>query len=533
MNNTAAASTKRHTRRVRPAVRYIGFILLALLLLVLGSGVALTIVTNGFVHSGAIAHNVYIETVPVGGLTVADAATALERDWVSRLPRAVTLEYPGGSLDLERADLGAQLQVDRAAADAYRIGREGGLLPRIATQLRLRRTPQHVPVPCVVDDEALDAALTEVAAKVNKPPKNAEVTVGGDDEVEVTPHQVGLTVDLEKSRAALLESLKRTDTRTARLVVNERVPAVTSEDLAKLETVLGSFSTEFSSGQVSRTHNLTLATAALDKTVLKPGDVLSVNDIVGERSPGRGYRKAPIFVEGGDLRDDYGGGLCQVATTLFNAALRANMAIVERSQHNRTVKYVPLGLDAMVSYGSIDMRFRNSAQYPVLVLGDVSGETLSFRIIGAKEDDVETKIERSGVATIAPPDKEVKDPELEEGKRKLDKPGWSGGRATAWRMTKINGEWKRTWSDSSYYSPGPNIYHVGTKKKPKKPEELKGDEEADEMSDEPGDDAEPSKAGAEREPARPRAPKPPTRPAPRPRVPSVPTKGSGGAPPSG
>jgi vancomycin resistance protein YoaR len=467
----ALAGTKRWRRIV-------GVVALAIALLLVGTGAALTLVTSGFVKSEKIARNVYVEDVRVEGMTVADASAALEREWVPRLSKELALQYPGGSLAIPPSKLGAKLQTDEAAAMAYRVGREGGLLARILTQIRLRRAPVRIDVECSVNEEALDAALADVAGRVNKKPKNAEVEVTDGDKVIVKPEIVGVVVNLEKSKQALLSGLKAVEAQDVKLVVTEQQPDIKADDLRNLDTVLASYTTNFNPGQVGRTRNLTLATIEINKSVVMPGDVFSVNDTVGERSPERGYRRAPIFGEGGNLRDDYGGGLCQVASTLFNTALRANMKIIERSQHNRMVTYVPLGLDAMVSYGSIDMRFRNSLQYPVLILGEVSGDELTFKIIGSKADKAEVKIERSGVGTTGPSTKEIKDPDLEEGKRVLESSGWSGGYATAWRMTKIDGKWEKTWGDSSSYSPGPNVYRVGSKKKDKDKDKTKaGDAE--------------------------------------------------------
>jgi len=438
---------------------------LALVLLLTCTGVALTLATTSFVNSGRIAQNVYLEGLPVGGQTSAEAVATLQREWVPKLPKELELRYPGGSLQVPPDKLGAAPKLDVAAAKAYRVGREGGLLQRVRTQIWLRRQPVHLEVECAVNGQALDAALAEAAGKVNREPRDAEVEVSDDDEVTVKPHVVGVVLDLEKSRALLLKALTELDATSVDLVVNEEQPKIKAEDLAAIDTVLASYHTHFNSGLVGRTRNIRLATRAINKRAVLPGDVFSVNEIVGERSPERGFERAPIFWEGGELREDYGGGLCQVASTIFNAALRANLQIVERSQHTRMVTYVPLGLDAMVIYGSSDLRWRNNLEHSVVVVGDVSGETLTFKIIGSKSDQAEVKIERANVGTIGPPEKEIKDLNLEEGKRVLDKPGWSGGHATAWRMTKVNGKWERTWYDASSYSAGANVYRVGAKKK--------------------------------------------------------------------
>jgi vancomycin resistance protein YoaR len=341
------------------------------------------------------------------------------------------------------------------------------VLDQVATQVRLRRRPVRLEVECAVEEAALDSALTGVAQKVNRKPRNAQVQVSDEDEVTVTPEVNGLTLDVPKSKAAMLAALKTPEATEVALTVTEEKPEVTKADLADLETVLSSYSTEFNSGQEDRTHNLTLAARALDRTVIKPGDTFSLNGIVGERTPQRGYRKAPIFGVGGTLIDDYGGGVCQVASTTYNAALLANIAIVERSCHIRTVKYVPLGRDAMVSYGSIDLKWRNSLPHAVLLVARVEGESLTVKLIGKRTDRCEVRIERSGVGVVEHGKKEVPDPKLEEGKREVEKPGWDGGRASVQRLVKVGDRWESNLSYSDYYPPQDDIVRVGKKKKPK------------------------------------------------------------------
>jgi vancomycin resistance protein YoaR len=458
---------ERAATRTRSWVRIAGTIAIGLVLLLVASGVALTVVAHSFAQSGLIARNVFVENVPVAGRTADQAVQTLRAQWAPTLPTQITLTYPGGQVGVPTEDLGVTLQLEQAAAEAHRVGRVGSLLQRLGTQLKLRGHPVHVAVACQVAEAALDQALGEVAKKVNRPPRNARADISGDDQVKITPEIVGVAVDVAKSKAALLKALTTPRATQVALTVTERKPSVTKEDLAYLETMLSSYTTRFDSGQEGRTQNLTLAAQAMDHTVIKPGGVFSLNGIVGERLPSRGYRKAPIFGEGGTLIDDYGGGVCQVTSTTYNAALLADMAIVERSPHIRTVTYVPLGRDSMVSYGGVDLKWRNSLEHPVLVLAQVDGRSLTVTIIGKRTDKREVRIERSGVATIDHGRHEVKDPNLDEGKHELEKPGWNGGQASVRRLVKVGDKWKCDLSYSDSYPRQDDVVRVGTKKKPK------------------------------------------------------------------
>ena len=117
----------------------------------------------------------------------------------------------------------------------------------------------------------------------------------------------------------------------------------------------------------ARNNNLRIACKAINGTIVYPGEVFSFNRVVGQRTPSKGYKKAPIFQGSTVVTDGYGGGVCQVATTVFNTALYANFDIVERHQHSQRVHYGTLGRDATVYWGSQDFKFRNNSDYPIKI----------------------------------------------------------------------------------------------------------------------------------------------------------------------
>jgi conserved protein yoaR len=119
---------------------------------------------------------------------------------------------------------------------------------------------------------------------------------------------------------------------------------------------------------------------------LLPGEKFDFNDVVGKRSPDRGYQQAPVYVvkEGKTVSEvDYGGGICQVSSTLFCAINRAGLDVIARTSHSKDVAYVPKGMDATVSWGGPEFIFKNSTNYPVRILIDASGGVLSVRVVGS------------------------------------------------------------------------------------------------------------------------------------------------------
>jgi len=157
------------------------------------------------------------------------------------------------------------------------------------------------------------------------------------------------------------------------------VPPVADEEFP---VVLGSFSTTLIGSNPSRTHNIRLAMDALDGTVLEPGAELSFNRVVGPRTAERGYVMAPVILRE-ERQLQLGGGICQVASTLFCAGLLAGLTPVERWRHSSPVDYVALGEDATISWGFKDLKLRNDWDDRVRVRIAVVGSTLTVQVDGA------------------------------------------------------------------------------------------------------------------------------------------------------
>ncbi len=169
-------------------------------------------------------------------------------------------------------------------------------------------------------------------------------------------------------------------------------------DPADFPVTLGAFTTTLVGSLPERTHNVRLAARALDGTVLRPGEELSFNGSVGPRTAERGYGAAPVILREA-RQTQVGGGVCQVASTLFDAALLAGLTVVERTRHSSPVDYVALGEDATVAWGVKDLRLRNDLAQRVRLRIEVVGSTLAARFEGEEETgdrfDLETVLGES------------------------------------------------------------------------------------------------------------------------------------------
>lgn len=165
-------------------------------------------------------------------------------------------------------------------------------------------------------------------------------------------------------------------------------PNVTTNQIGNeaFPDLLSQFSTSFTSSGYNRSNNIILSSAKLNGLVLMPGEEFSYNQAVGQRTRAAGFREAGAY-SNGKVVQEVGGGICQVSSTLYNAVLYATLEIVERTNHYFNPGYVKAGLDATVSWGGPDFRFRNNRNYPIRIVTDTSGKKLKVYIYGLKTDD--------------------------------------------------------------------------------------------------------------------------------------------------
>lgn len=168
---------------------------------------------------------------------------------------------------------------------------------------------------------------------------------------------------------------------------------------APYSNVYATYSTKYSSSQVNRTTNLNIACKTINGTIVKPGQTFSFNDKLGVRSADKGYKPATIFTGSTGTAQELGGGICQVASTMFNTALLGNNTIVQRYQHSQKVNYCPVGRDAGIYYGSKDFKFKNNTNYNIKIKSWISGGTLTVQFLTTeqvKPPAVSLSVTRSG-----------------------------------------------------------------------------------------------------------------------------------------
>ena len=215
----------------------------------------------------------------------------------------------------------------------------------------------------ILNQTMLETLNNQLSRQIMKSPVNA----GLDDYGNIIPEKVGYMLNQKEFKEQFSASFFQNGPSKIVLPTRPLYPKVDSEILASIRTrLIGHYITFFNSNNKERSHNITLAAEAINNHVVFPGETFSFNQVVGKRTATKGYQPAPIIVRG-ELSEGIGGGICQVSSTLFNAADRSGLKIVERYSHSKQVPYVPPGRDATVSWYGPDFTFKNKYNQPILI----------------------------------------------------------------------------------------------------------------------------------------------------------------------
>jgi len=254
-----------------------------------------------------------------------------------------------------------------------------------------------------IDQDTLTKFLTALAPRVNSPaipahpvlvtPFVHETALKSDNVVrpaKIVPAQPAVTLVIPDSVAAISSAVASDPlVFSIPLTINTAAAPPDAHNLVGIDSRIAHFVTHFDTAEVGRTQTVRRAIELIDGTVLQPGQIFSINQTVGERTIARGFGIGKVFING-TMKDQVGGGMCQVATTLFNAALLANLNIIERHQHVRTVPYVPAGGDATVYFGQKDFQFQNNTQTPIYIYYKTYGHFAVCDLYG--KGDPSTKV---------------------------------------------------------------------------------------------------------------------------------------------
>jgi vancomycin resistance protein YoaR len=404
---------------------------------------------------------------PLGALRSLQAAVAAGQATEVRLP--LTRHAPSvpdaaaqAALRQARALLAGPITVTASRGSSAAGPAEAVLRPaELAPLLRAQAAGGELRL--ALDQDGLDTLLRRKLPAAYHAARDATFAVSGAS-VHVVPAVPGQAVDPAKAAAALLATgTQPGGARQVTLTSVAQQPTLTTRAAQALGVteVISSFTTTFSAADAPRVHNIGLIAAAVNGSLVRPGQVFSMNAATGERTAAKGYRTAHVIVNG-ELVDGLGGGVCQAGTTMFNAVLLAGLPVLQRRNHSLHISHYPLGRDATLNWPDTDLKFHNDSPYGIYISARWSASSLTFTLWSTSRHyqvSLATSPERN---FRDPPTTFQDDPSLPVGQQRTTATGSAGFDVTVTRTVTQGGRLVRRDQFVSHYDPWPTIISRGT-----------------------------------------------------------------------
>lgn len=412
-------------------------------------------------------NGITVNGVNIGGMSVEDACQTLQSQINSEFDNIyVTLTKDDKNWKYKFSDFGARYAVESTVAEAFKYGREGTEKERYKLVKALEKKPEDFESEYTYDKEKVNSTMLALDGEVSQEAVNSKLSRESGRFV-ISDSQQGYKMDAAKTSADVCAALSTMADASVAISGNVVEPSVTREDNEKATSLIGSYSTNYSGGNAGRNENLRVGCLNINGTIVKPGETFSMNVGLGPQTYANGYRDAAVIVNG-KIENDVAGGVCQVTSTLYNAVIRAELPIVQRSNHSLTVSYVPLGLDAAVAGDYKDLKFKNDTEYPVYIEAYTTGSKVVCNVYGHEIHDSGRKVEFETVltGTIEKPAEVVtEDPDLPEGTRTVTRYGKEGKKVDTYKKVYENGKLvSNEYFSSSTYKATADEVTVGTKK---------------------------------------------------------------------
>ena len=495
-------------------------IILLIAVLILSTGFAIINISNQNIVTGIL-----IRGIEVSGLTEAQANQKILQVLEIETKNEINLNVDGEMYSIIPEQFEVKFDVNTATETAYKIGKDSNLFVNNYKILEAMLKKKEIALEISYNEKALEDLLNSINAKLPNAVMDYIYSVEG-TELIITKGKPGNAINIEKTKEMIIEKVKAGNYEDIEIEVEYRLPKeidiekiyeevhtepknayfvkepfelfphengidfdieeakeILKEDkeeyVIKLEItkpeiltsdlgaeaftdLLSSYSTKYNELNAPRTTNVKLATDKINGVIVMPGETFSYNKTLGKRTAAAGYKEADGYA-GGRVVPMRGGGICQVSSTLYDAVVYANLEIVERHNHMFVTGYAGAGKDATVSYGTLDFKFKNNRNYPIVIKATAKNGISEVKIYGIKEVEYDVEIDVKILAYT--PFKVIyeDDDTLEVGQEKVQQNGANGCKSITYKIVSLNGvEQSREVLSTDTYSPMNKIIKRGT-----------------------------------------------------------------------
>lgn len=326
--------------------------------------------------------NIVIENINVGKMTKKEALKKLNETYEIK---NFKIFYNDKTWDISPQNIDIDYNIEESVNKAFNYTRSDNTWENIKRRTGLRfNKPYTIKLKVTYSETKLSEELSKISNEINIDAQDATLKVEPNGEIRRTKSKIGKQVDLSRLKEEIYTMLNNKKIKDVNLEVIDLKPRISTEEVESIDTILAQFSTSFNDS-TSRGSNIHVAGESTSDILLMPGEMFSYNRATGARTWNNGYKSAPIIV-GGRVVNGEGGGVCQVSTTIYNAALLSGLKIDEVHNHTIPSRYAPRGRDASVSYGYTDLKFTNPFNHPIYIKNIVGNGAITTKIYGCKID---------------------------------------------------------------------------------------------------------------------------------------------------
>ncbi len=357
------------------------------------------------------------EEIVVNGVNInqisKDEALLFFDDYIDKKTSEITLDiyHEDKVWCFNGSNFRANSKIHTVLDDLYSYEKFGDYSKKINTLRQIKKMGFDNYIALNFTFRGIDEKIDGIISEIEEPAISSEIIFNPTSETfNITPSKEGVKVNRDKLIEDILTSLQTSSNIKIKVKTFAIKPEYTEEILKKSTKKQASFETSFKTSIEERKHNIKLCAKTLNGVKVSPLQTFSFNDIIGIRSEENGYKTAKI-IKNGEFVEGVGGGICQVSTTLYNALLLSGINVCEVHKHSLPVSYINPSLDAMVSWGSADLKFKNETATPIFISCKCENDKLKFTIYGdTKNDNISIKTRSEIVDTIKPSgDKIIKD----------------------------------------------------------------------------------------------------------------------------
>ncbi len=421
-------------------------------------------------ENAIIDNGIYIGGINVSGMTTQQATEALNACVDKMKEQTIVLLGPKGNLELTLGEMGLKADVKSAVEHASGTAKASNLITRFLLLKELEVENAVIELKVSIDKQAVGNLIHKELEKLNIDAVDSGLKKEGDKFIFIAG-QTGEEVDIVTSVNNLSDMIQ-IDGKDGNIekiefaLSSETIaPRGTEEELLLVKDLLGTFSTDFSSSNEGRKKNVTNGCAKINGTLLYPGDTFSAYKATSPYNAANGYGIGGAY-SGGKLVESMGGGICQVSTTLYNAALRAELKITQRNAHSMTVSYVDPSVDAAIAGTYKDLKFRNDYDFPIYIEGYCKKGILTFNVYGVEKRDANRTIRfENEILTVNDPDTiYTLSSKVALGTYKKESSEYIGYTAKLWKIISVDGvDVDKVQVNKSTYKASAKEVTIGTK----------------------------------------------------------------------